>query len=213
MKLVKLKINKNSDSNFFVIIQNNVKLKLFSFSFQIFIGLSLIAFLLTSCGGETKELVQSPKVNHTQKTITVKESIAISQLWTKDESYKIKRFVERRGWNAKRTETGMYYHIYVSNKEGVKAKAGDIASIKFKVRLLNADTTLCYSSVKGKTEDIMIEMDNVESGLHEALTYLREGEKAYVILPHYLAHGLAGDLDKIPPLSPVLYEINLVQLK
>ena len=199
--------------------------KLFNFTFfelkkkQILIrqiaGLLIIIFFTSSCKEETKSETNfaTNKEVFPPRKITKDESIAISQLWTKDESYKIKRFVERRSWNAKRTETGMYYYIYVSNKEGRKAKAGDIASIEFKIRLLNADTTLCYSSEIGKTEDVMIEMANVESGLHEALTYLREGEKAYVILPHYLAHGLAGDLDRIPPLSPVLYEINLVELK
>ena len=211
MRLKKLKLNNRSSFTIFEVVKKYEELKVFSFNFKYIIGLSVIISLFPSCKEDPKEPFQ-PSVKP-QKNITVKESIAISQLWTKDESYKIKRFVERRGWDAKRTETGMYYYVYVPNEDGKKAEAGDVASIQYKIRLLDADTTLCYSSENGKTEDVIIEMDNVESGLHEALTYLREGEKAYIILPHYLAHGLAGDLDKIPPLSPVLYEINLVQLK
>ena len=56
-------------------------------------------------------------------------------------------------------------------------------------------------------------MDNIESGLHEAITYFKKGEKGFVVLPHYLAHGLIGNMDKIPPLSPVLYKLELLDVK
>jgi len=212
MKSVTLNINYILSLGLFGFLQTDKLKTRHSIFFKLF-GLSL--FLFVSCkerGGDEFESTKKEKTS-IQKKISVKESIAISQLWTKDEAYKIKRFVERRNWNAKRTETGIYYYVHVVNEQGRKAKAGDVAVIEYKVRLLDADTTLCYSSEKGKTEDVVIEMDNVETGLHEALTYLRVGEQAYVIIPHYLAYGLAGDLEKIPPLSPVLYEINLIQLK
>ena len=45
------------------------------------------------------------------------------------------------------------------------------------------------------------------------VTYLGVGDSALVVLPHYLAHGIAGDNQKIPPLSPVLYFIKLVDVK
>ncbi len=73
-------------------------------------------------------------------------------------------------------------------------------------------TTLCCTS-GGTPIDFLVEMDNVESGLHEAITYLKEGDKAFIILPYYLAHGLLGDNDKIPPLSPALYDIELIAVE
>ena len=56
-------------------------------------------------------------------------------------------------------------------------------------------------------------MDNIESGLHEAISYFKKGENGVVILPHYLAHGLLGNMDKIPPLSAVLYNIEVIDVK
>ncbi len=169
-----------------------------------------LLLMLSSCT-ESND-IPTPEELGTKKTITNEQSISISRFWTSDEAFLIKRFVERRGWKAIKTPTGIHYYIYKENKQGKLAKPGEIADIKFKIRLLDADTTLCYQSEQGETEPVLIEMDNVESGLHEALTYMREGEKAYIVLPHYLAHGLVGDLEKIPPLSPVLYEIELVKL-
>jgi FKBP-type peptidyl-prolyl cis-trans isomerase len=176
-------------------------------------ALALTFVFFTSCKDEENNTILVNKNFNQPKGITQEESIAISRFWTSDEAYKIKRFVERNGWDVKPSETGLYCYVYNKKPEAELAKSGDIAVVDYKVRLLDADTTLCYTSEKGKPKEILIEMDNVESGLHEALTYLREGESAYIVLPHYLAHGLVGDLDKIPPLSPVLYELNLIALK
>ena len=166
-----------------------------------------------ACKSDHSNTIPIPEDFKQPSQITTEKSTTISRFWTSDEAYKMKRFVERHDWNAVRSETGLYYYVYKSNPSGKQAKRGDIAVVNYKIHLLDADTTLCYASKKGSPQDILIEMDNVESGLHEALTYLKEGESAYVILPHYLAHGLVGDLDKIPPISPVLYDIELVQIK
>ncbi len=176
-------------------------------------ALVVAIIFITSCKNEEDNANLMNENFNPTKEITQEESIAISRFWTSDEAYRIKRFVERNGWNVKPSETGIYCYVFNKKPEAKLAKSGNIAIVEYKIRLLDADTTLCYASEKGKPQEILIEMDNVESGLHEALTYLREGESAYVVLPHYLAHGLAGDLDKIPPLSPVLYELNLIALK
>ena len=58
-----------------------------------------------------------------------------------------------------------------------------------------------------------VEKSLVESGLHEAITYLKSGDSAIVVLPHFLAHGIAVNIDKIPPLSPVLYFLSVIDVK
>lgn len=179
------------------------------------LNLLILAMLFTlfSCQPRHENDIPMPEDFNQPKELTPEESIALSRFWTADEAYKIKRFVERNGWNAIKSESGLYCSVYNKKPNAKLAQSGDLVLVNYKVRLINADTTLCYTSEVGKPQEILIEMDNVEAGLHEALTYLREGESAYVVLPHYLAHGLAGDLDKIPPLSPVLYELDLVAIK
>lgn len=172
----------------------------------------LVSALLFSCQTEEQD-IPMPEDYEDTPALTKEESISISQFFTSDEAYKIKRFVERNGWPATQTPTGMYYYVYETNESGKLAQPGDEVEIKFKIRLLDADTTLCYASEANTTEKVLVEMENVESGIHEALTYLRSGEKAYVILPYYLAHGLAGDLNKVPPLSSLLYEIEVINVQ
>jgi FKBP-type peptidyl-prolyl cis-trans isomerase len=42
---------------------------------------------------------------------------------------------------------------------------------------------------------------------------MRKGEKAKFILPSHLAHGLVGDLQKIPPLSILVLDVELIDLQ
>jgi FKBP-type peptidyl-prolyl cis-trans isomerase len=52
----------------------------------------------------------------------------------------------------------------------------------------------------------------VESGLHEGVQMMHVGDKMRFILPSFRAHGLTGDNSKIPPLTSVVYEIELLGL-
>ena len=84
------------------------------------------------------------------------------------------------------------------------------ATVKMVITLLNGDT--CYNWKKGGEESFTIDYDHNESGLHEAIKKMRAGDKAKVILPSHLAFGVAGDFDKIPTRSSVVYDIELVRV-
>jgi FKBP-type peptidyl-prolyl cis-trans isomerase len=53
----------------------------------------------------------------------------------------------------------------------------------------------------------------VESGMHEAVLLMHVGGKAKFILPSYMANGLQGDNDKIPPMSAILVDLELLEVK
>jgi FKBP-type peptidyl-prolyl cis-trans isomerase FkpA len=169
----------------------------------------VLLLLLLSCKPAREELI-IPEEDYAN--ITTNQSIEISKYWTKDESFKIDQFIQRRGWPVVKTETGVRYYVYEQGS-GELALPGQIALVNFEIRLLDADMSLCYSSEENGTQEFLITMDNIETGLHEAICYLRPGDKAMIILPHYLAHGLLGDMERIPPLSPVLYNIHLLAVK
>jgi FKBP-type peptidyl-prolyl cis-trans isomerase len=168
----------------------------------------LTLFVVGSCKENKPEtVIPEPTV----QDLSMEESIKLSQNWNKDESYQIDQFIERNQWQATTSGTGVRYFIYEEGS-GKQAEKGKVALVDYEVRLLDANNTLCYTSDSTGSIDFLIEMDNIESGLHEAITYLKEGDKAHIILPHYLAHGLGGDMDKIPPLSPVWYNIHLLKV-
>lgn len=109
------------------------------------------------------------------------------------------------------TPAGTRYHVYKPSLKGDSIKDGDIVLINYTVSLL--DGTVCYSSQTDGIKEIKVGMENVENGLHKTFSFLKSGDKALILIPSHLAHGLLGDTKKIPPQSPILYDIEIVDLK
>jgi FKBP-type peptidyl-prolyl cis-trans isomerase len=164
------------------------------------------------CSCQPKQEVEVFDEPDIEMSMTKEESIEMHRMWVKDESYKIDKYIERHNWDAISTESGVRYYIYEKGN-GMSIEKGMLIRVEFEVRLIDSDTTLCYTSDKNGAHTFLVEMDNVESGLHEAVKYLHVGDRAYIILPHFAAHGLLGDMNKIPPLSTVLYDIHVVDAK
>lgn len=124
------------------------------------------------------------------------------------ETKEIKKFIDKNKWPMQETKTGLHYWIY-ENGSGKQAKFDDVVTISFKVSLL--DGTLCYEASDSDPRQFKIGMDNVESGLHEVLQLMKEGDRCKAILPSHLAFGLTGDSDKIPSSASVVYDIHLLK--
>lgn len=122
---------------------------------------------------------------------------------------RIESYANRRNWEMKMTKAGLWYQIYEHGK-GPRTKEGQIAILKYKISLL--DGTLCYSSDSLGLKKFAIGHGGVESGLEEGILLLHQGDKARFIMPSFRAHGLLGDMKKIPPRSVIVYEIELLKL-
>jgi FKBP-type peptidyl-prolyl cis-trans isomerase FkpA len=166
-----------------------------------------LSFLLFSCGSEPKYNNPQPIIK--KDTITEPLIKANKQIGEK-EKHDIENFVKRKGWPMKETGTGLQYSIYKPGT-GEAVQSGDLVMVDFEITLLNG--TLCYTSEETGSEEFVVDHDHVESGLHEALKYLRVGDQAKIIIPSHLAFGLAGDMDKIPPLSPIVYDLTVLDKK
>lgn len=175
------------------------------FSFLLFINI-IICVLLVSCG--TNEQNQQKYFDETQlknqfikanKQVVVKEGDEMDYY---QKSHKMP-FIK--------TTSGIRYYVYKPSAKGDSIKTDDIVKINYTLSLL--DGTVCYSSSTGGVKEIKVGMEDVEVGLHKALPYLKNGDKALILIPSHLAHGLLGDMKKIPPQSPILYDIEILSVK
>ncbi len=123
---------------------------------------------------------------------------------------RINNYAKRRNWNMIQTKSGIWYEIYEKGS-GAKAKAGQTAVFNYKISLL--DGRVCYSSDSLGVKKMVVGHGGVESGIEEGINFLRKGDKARFILPPFRAHGLLGDMKKIPARSIIIYEIELLDLK
>jgi FKBP-type peptidyl-prolyl cis-trans isomerase FkpA len=134
----------------------------------------------------------------------------VNKAFIKSDDEKIKRYIERN--NLKMNETGTGLRYFVSGEGvGETARPGQFAKVNFTLKLL--DGTICYSSSESGPEEFLINQDNVESGLHEGITYMKQGQIAVFIMPPHLAHGLLGDKNKVPPRATLVYQVELLNLR
>jgi len=167
-------------------------------------ALAVLISVATGCHQQT-----SPPETAGDTTPVNEPLIRANQRMAREEASSIDNYIQHHGLAMDRTGTGLRYMI-LQKGNGPPAQAGMKAKVNFTLSLL--DGTICYSSDSTGSETFVIDQDQVESGLHEGVKLLHQGDRAKFILPSHLAHGLLGDDNKIPPRSPVIYDIQLLQL-
>ena len=147
--------------------------------------------------------------NEHKKYVPEKSLIKANRYLARTEKETIDNYIARHKLKMKSTGTGLRY-VILRHSNGRQAKKGDIAVIDYTVRLITGDVV--YSSEKSGEKVFEIGHGNVERGLEEGILLLKVGDKAKFILPSYLAFGLHGDDNKIPPKMPIVYDVELKQL-
>lgn len=165
------------------------------------------SLLLASCGNNNQE----PAKQEINEALLKKQLQEVQKPSLVQEKDIIDSYVKQHQLQMQITGTGLRYQIIKTNPKGKPIVSMDIVTVKYKVSLL--DGTVCYSSDTKGPKSFKVDFDNVEDGLHEGIKLLHDGEKALFLLPSHLAHGLTGDNNRIPPKSPVLYEIEVLSVK
>lgn len=140
---------------------------------------------------------------------TKEESIDLNAAWSEDEAYHIELYLKRRP-DLKMTETGTGLRYMITRHgDGDSAVRNYMAKVDYKISLLTDE--VLYSSEDTGPASFKIDHSEVESGLQEGIKRMRVGDKAIFIIPSHLAHGLLGDMDKIPPLETIIMEIDFIE--
>jgi FKBP-type peptidyl-prolyl cis-trans isomerase FkpA len=169
--------------------------------------LILFFLCLYSCDDRPKEQPSIKVV--TQKDVEEKSKEANRQ-YTLRERDELNIYLKNHTEKYLQTGSGLYYHISKTTNNA-KVKQGQQVTIAYEIKLL--DGTICYSSKEEGLKKFIVGGDNVETGLHEALMLMKIGESGRFLLPSHLAHGLLGDMDKIPPKAVVIYNIELISVE
>lgn len=172
------------------------------FALFVFCILSLVA---VSCSNKAKKKVLTKEEYRQYRDPLIKANRGLVKL----DKETIESYVERRKWNMQTTETGLWYMIYEKG-DGQPVESGNVVEFGYEISLL--DGTVCYSSDSLGTKKMRVGQGGVENGLEQGLLLLHQGDKAIFIMPPHLAHGLAGDLRRIPPRAVIVYKVDLIRL-
>jgi FKBP-type peptidyl-prolyl cis-trans isomerase len=160
-------------------------------------------WLLASCEEQKKEKPFIPDW-------TQEQSSTLNERLSREQDIKIRLFLKQReNWGIQETGSGLRIWLY-EDKAGTLAQENDRVDVKFEVRMLN--DSLLYKSEEGEVSSFKVDKSDIETGVMEGIKYLSEGDKAKLIIPSHLGHGLLGDFRKIPPLEVLLIDIELVKI-
>ncbi len=153
------------------------------------------------------EKEENPKVNIKW---TKENSIELNKAIALEEKLAIKLFLaQHQNWSIIESGSGLQYFIYEKGI-GPKVTVGSVIDVEYSVSKL--DGTLCYKTSNDKVVEIVVDHSQVETGIQECLKKMKEGDKAKMIIPSHLAHGLTGDMDKIPPLTPIVVDLHVIEI-
>ncbi len=139
------------------------------------------------------------------------KSVEMSKRIAQKEKLDIAMYLEnRKNYKMIQTGSGLYYHIYKTTQlDSVRAEME--AGVQYTISFLNGDT--CYATPKEDVVYFKVDHSEIESGIQEGIKKMKLGEKAIFIIPSHLAHGISGDNNKIPPLTTLVVDLELVNLR
>lgn len=109
------------------------------------------------------------------------------------------------------TGTGLKY-IRLNSTEGEKAAPGKTVSVHYTGYL--KDGSIFDSSIsRGEPISFELGVGRVIKGWDEGISYLKEGEKARLLIPYQLAYGERGAGQMIKPRSDLIFDVELVSVK
>jgi FKBP-type peptidyl-prolyl cis-trans isomerase len=110
-----------------------------------------------------------------------------------------------------KTESGLRYKM-IQEGNGKKATQGAMVSVHYKGQLL--DGTVFDSSYKrNEPIEFAIGVGQVIPGWDEGIQLLKVGDKARMVIPSELAYGSSGAGGVIPPNAPLIFDVELVDVK
>lgn len=178
-----------------------MKLKLIPFFFSIFVP---VIFL--SCAGDDPKPLHQKSAAETNEIIK-KQFIRVNQQLVQKEADEMDYYAASHKLPVIKATSGIRYYVYKHSEKGDSIRSDMEITMAYNVSLL--DGTPCYSSKTEGAKTFIVGREDIESGIHKGVQYLKRGDKAIFIIPSALAHGLLGDFKKIPPQMPIVYDVQV----
>lgn len=164
----------------------------------------LIGLVFFGCHSPEKDNKQEVNIN---KEALKNQFVEANKLLATKEIDDMDNYARQHKMNFVNTDLGLRYFVYEPSDKGDSIKDKSQITMDFTVSLL--DGTECYSSAEKGPKTFIVGMEDIESGIHKGVKFLKKGDKAIILIPSHLAHGLLGDMDKIPPQTPIVYNIQI----
>lgn len=159
----------------------------------------LTAVVLTSCDNTPViNVPQEGSNNYKENMINANKVIAQS------EHTQITNYIERHGWQMTQLSNGEWIEEYQKGK-GSPISYEDSCHVRYRLEALNGK--VIYD---GQEETFVVGRNQTTVGLDRAVMEFRRGSKARIIAPSDLGYGVAGDGDRVPSRTVLIYDLEVL---
>lgn len=111
--------------------------------------------------------------------------------------------------NIKSTPEGVQYEILVQG-QGAQPTSSDEVKVHYLGTLPDGEK---FDSSYDRNEPLTLSLQSVIQGWKIGIPLMRVGSKFKFYIPYNLAYGERGSGPKIPPFSPLIFEVELLEVK
>jgi gliding motility-associated peptidyl-prolyl isomerase len=149
-------------------------------------------------------------VKEQETQATIRDNIQAQKDFLEKERESIDAYIKDRDLAMQRSGTGLYYQLLIDSAAGKMVEPGDVVDFEYEIYLMNG--TLIYTSEEDGVRTLKVDKEQAELGVHESLKLLGLGDKGRFILPSHLAFGVGGDQERVPPKTPLVYELKVINI-
>jgi len=104
-----------------------------------------------------------------------------------------------------------YTYLVKDSVSSVTPKYGNKVTYTYSVQNLKNDTIYNQQEIGVKTH--YIRQEDIMEGLRKGLMLVKEKETVKFIFPSQLAYGYKGDLNRINPNTPIIFNISILKIE
>ena len=160
--------------------------------------IAILCFGLFSCVKQAPQLPSNKLIERNNDNAAL---LKINSNLTKKEDSLVRIVAQREG-AFKKNPIGFWYQI---SRTGKGVQIADSIQCNFDYQIMKLDNNL----IKKGTDNIIIGKKQTIVGLEEGLKLMHKGDSATFIIPWYLAYGMTGENDMIPPYTSLIYRVKL----
>jgi len=160
-------------------------------------------------GSDLKFKVKIQRV--TTEDVLKADELKLQKEKNMEEKVAIDKYIAEKGLTVQTSSTGLKY-IISNPGTGAAAEAGKTVKVHYTGKLLDG-TKFDSSLDRNDPIEFVLGKGMVIPGWDEGIALLKEGGKAFLIIPSNLAYGARGAGGVIPPFAPLTFEVELVSVQ
>jgi FKBP-type peptidyl-prolyl cis-trans isomerase len=145
-----------------------------------------------------------------QQYDSLKMAAVNAQLNREDQAFQT--YLRKNGLQGTKTPSGMYIAITTPGK-GKQATQGSTVLVDYTGKLMNGEQFDSSMQPGREPYEVVIGQSSVIQGWHEGLTYFNTGAKGQILIPSRLAYGERGNPPRIGSNEPLVFEIEMVEVR